>query len=142
MKYNVTAIVDYVHAILSELEFDFYTSKDQEDTYLFDINTDTNVDANIQVIDNVGDNQEIVLYFDISVNGRKTVTFFESSTYIDGSFSKKEYEENIEYCIQEFKDEIVQLTDIIDEIKSKINDIENICHNNGLKYKDFIDLFL
>jgi hypothetical protein len=142
MKYNITAIVDYVHAILSELEFNFYISKDQEGSYLFDINTDTNVDANIQVIDNVGDNQEIVLYFDISVNGRKTRTFFESSTYIDDSFSKKEYEENIEYSIQEFKDEIIQLTNIINEIKSKINDIENICHNNGLKYKDFIDLFL
>lgn len=142
MKNNITEITEHIENILSEFGLDFDISEDQEGSYLFDINTDTNVDANIQVIDNVGDNQEIVLYFDISVNGRKTRTFFESSTYIDDSFSKKEYEENIEYSIQEFKDEIVQLTDIINEIKSKINDIENICHNNGLKYKDFIDRFL
>ena len=142
MKYNITKIVDYINVILSELELEFYISKDQEDAYLFDIDTDTNVDANIQVRGNVGDNQEIVLYFDISVNDRKSKTFFDSRTYIDDSFSKKEYKENIEYYIQEFKDEIVQLTDIIDEIKSKIDDIKNICQNDGLKYENFIDLFL
>lgn len=142
MKYNITEIVDYINVILSEFELEFYISKDQEDAYLFDIDTDTNVDANIQVRGNVGDNQEIVLYFDISVNGRNPETFFESRTYIDDSFSKKEYKENIEYYIQEFKDEIVRLTDIIDEIKSKINDIKNICSDNELKYEDFIELFL
>lgn len=138
MQNNITEIVDYINAILSEFGLDFYIIKDQEDSCLFDIDTDTNIDANIQVIDNVGDNQEIVLYFSITFNSRYGKTFFESRTYVDDNFSKKEYEENIRYSIQEFTDELSQLSDITDDIASKIDDIKNICNENGLDYEDFI----
>lgn len=138
MQNNITEIVEYIDDILSEFGLDFDMSEDQEGTYLYDIDNDFNVTATIEVVDGEGDNQEIVLYFSITFNGRYGKTFFESRTYVDDDFSKKEYEENIYYSIQEFTDEIARLTDVTDDITSKIDEIKNICNENDLDYNDFI----
>ena len=133
MQNNITEIVEYIDDILSEFGLDFDMSEDQEGTYLYNIIGDFNIDATIEVVSS----EEITIYYNIRYNGKSIYT---SRWSPHDNFTREENEDNLYSFISEFNDKLASLKTAIGNITSKIDDIRNICNDNGLIYNDLITI--
>ncbi len=132
MQNNITNVVEHINDTLYEFGLDFDISEDQEDTHVYEIYSDFNIDAVIKVIAD----ENITIHYYIKYNGE---TKYSSKWSLSNDFTAQENEDGIKEIILEFNDNLALFNTIINDIVLKIDDIKNICNENGLNYEDFIE---
>ena len=132
MQNNITEVVEYIKNILSEFSLDFDISEDQEDTHVYEIYSDFNIDAVIKVVAD----EDTTIHYYIRYNGE---TKYSSKWSLNNDFTAEENEAGIKEIILEFNANLALLNTVIEDIMLKINDIKNICNENELNYENFIE---
>ena len=129
---NITNVLEHINDTLYEFGLEFDTSEEQEGTHVYEIYSDFNIDAVIKVIAD----ENITIHYYIKYNGE---TKYSSKWSLSNDFTAQENEDGIKEIILEFNDNLALFNTIINDIVLKIDDIKNICNENGLNYEDFIE---
>ena len=128
-KNNIQSVIE---KILKEYKVSWQIDISGEDNVLYELNISSNIDSFIQI--ELVDDVNISLY--ASSKNSKRIFLYEED------FESNDVSINLEDQIENLIENVKNINKVFSKIYKKIEDIKNICEENGLDYEDFIEVLV